>query len=340
MQGVRVAVVGATGAVGREMLEILEQRSFPLKELELVASARSEGRVLRFGGEELRVNDLDKFSFKKTDIVLSSPGASVSREYVSRAVREGAVVVDNTSAFRMEPEVPLVVPEVNSEKIADHKGVVANPNCSTIQLVVALKPLHDAAGIKRVVVSTYQAVSGAGAKAVTQLREQTRAVLDGKDYEADAFPHGIAFNMIPQIDDFLENGYTKEEMKMTDETKKIMGDDSILVSATAVRVPAFRGHSESVNVEFHNPITPGRAREVLEGFPGVKVVDSPAESAYPMPVDCAGRDEVFVGRVRADDSAENCLNMWVVSDNLRKGAALNTVQIAEKLIRGNEQCTR
>ncbi len=335
MEGKRVALVGATGAVGMEMMKILEERNFPLAELVLVASERSEGRLLEFGGEKLEVRDLNKFSFSGIDIVLSSPGAAISRQYAPRAVEEGAVVVDNTSAFRMDPGVPLIVPEVNPEKIKEHSGIIANPNCSTIQLVTALKPLHDAARIKRGVVSTYQAVSGAGVKAVRELDSQTRAFLSGESFEPSAFPHRIAFNMIPQIDVFLDNGYTKEEMKMVWETKKIMGDDSIRVSATAVRVPVFRGHSESVNLEFEKPLSAGGAVEILAGAPGIKVVDSPRESLYPMPVGCEGRDEVFVGRLREDDSVENGLNMWIVSDNLRKGAALNTVQIAEKLARGD-----
>ena len=331
MEGKRVALVGATGAVGREMMKILEERKFPLAELVLVASSRSAGKLIKFAGEELEVHDLDRFSFSGVDIVLSSPGASISRQYVPRAVEEGAVVVDNTSAFRMDPDVPLVVPEVNPEKIKEHRGIIANPNCSTIQLVAALKPLHDAARIKRVVVSTYQAVSGAGTKAVAELESQTKAFLNGESFEPAAFPHRIAFNMIPQIDVFLDNGYTKEEMKMVEETKKIIGDASIRVSATAVRVPVFRGHSESVNLEFERPLSAGEAARILSGAPGIRVVDSPADALYPMPVDCEGRDEVFVGRLRGDDSVENGLNMWIVSDNLRKGAALNTIQIAEKL---------
>ncbi len=332
MREKNLALVGATGAVGFEMMRILEEREFPIGDIALVASERSAGKRLEFAGAELEVRDLNKFSFKDTDIVLSSPGASISRQYVPRAVEEGAVVVDNTSAFRMFPDVPLVVPEVNPEKIKEHKGIIANPNCSTIQLVVALKPLHDAAGIKRIVVSTYQAVSGAGVKAVNELRDQTGAVLRGEEFAPAAFPHRIAFNMIPQIDVFLENGYTKEEMKMVEETKKIMGDDSIRVTATTVRVPVFRGHSESVNLEFEKPLSPEEATRILGGAPGVKVIDSPDESLYPMPLDSEGRDEVFVGRIRADESIENGLNLWVVSDNLRKGAALNTVQIAEKLL--------
>ncbi len=331
MEGKRVALVGATGAVGMEMMRILEDRKFPVAELFPVASARSGGKLLKFAGKELKVHDLEKFSFKGIDIVLSSPGASISRRYVPRAVAEGAVVVDNTSAFRMDAGVPLVVPEVNPEKIREHSGIIANPNCSTIQLVAALKPLHDAAVIKRVVVSTYQAVSGAGVKAVKELEAQTRAFLSGGDLEPSALLRRIAFNLIPQIDVFLENGYTKEEMKMVDETKKIMGDDSIKISATAVRVPVFRGHSESVNLEFKKPLSASRAAEILSRAPGIKVVDSPADSLYPMPADSEGRDEVFVGRLRGDDSVENGLNMWIVSDNLRKGAALNTVQIAENL---------
>ena len=331
MEGKRVALVGATGAVGMEMIKILEQRKIFPSELFMVASGRSEGKTINFAGRGLKVQNLDKFSFRGVDIVLSSPGASISRQYVPRAVEEGAVVVDNTSAFRMDAGVPLVVPEVNPEKIKEHKGVIANPNCSTIQLVVALKPLHDAVRIKRVVVSTYQAVSGAGVKAVTELKDQTAAFLKGETLAPSAFPHRIAFNMIPQIDVFLENGYTKEEMKMVDETKKIMGDDSIRVTATAVRVPVFRGHSESVNIEFEKPLSAARAAEILSKAPGIKLLDSPEKSMYPLPADSEGKDEVFVGRLRADESIGNGLNMWIVSDNLRKGAALNTIQIAEKL---------
>jgi aspartate-semialdehyde dehydrogenase len=331
MAGKNIAVVGATGAVGLEMLKILEERNFAVGQLSLVASKRSEGKSLEFSGREFKVHDLNKFSFRNVDIVLSSPGASVSRQYVPRAVSEGAVVIDNTSAFRLIPDVPLVVPEVNPGKIKEHKGIIANPNCSTIQLVAAIKPIHDSAGIKRIIVSTYQAVSGAGAKAVAELKNQTKAFLKGELFEPSAFPHRIAFNLIPQIDSFLDNGYTKEEMKMVDETKKIMGDDSIKVSATAVRAPVFRGHSESVNLELKNPLSPARAKEILSASPGLKVIDSPADLLYPMPVFSEGRDEVFIGRLRADHTVENGLNMWIVSDNLRKGAALNAIQIAEKL---------
>jgi aspartate-semialdehyde dehydrogenase len=331
MEGKRVALVGATGAVGMEMIKILEQKKISPAELFMVASERSEGKTINFAGRGLKVQNLDKFSFRGVDIVLSSPGASISKKYVPRAVEEGAVVVDNTSAFRMDAGVPLVVPEVNPEKIKEHRGIIANPNCSTIQLVVALKPLHDAVRIKRVVVSTYQAVSGAGVKAVAELKDQTAAFLEGKTLEPSAFPHRIAFNMIPQIDVFLDNGYTKEEMKMVDETKKIMGDDSIRVTATAVRVPVFRGHSESVNIEFEKPLSCARAAEILSNAPGIKLLDSPEKSIYPLPADSEGKDEVFVGRLRQDESISNGLNMWIVSDNLRKGAALNTIQIAEKL---------
>ncbi len=331
MKDYRVAVVGATGAVGREMIKIVAQRNFPVREMKLVASERSKGKLLKFGEDSIEVENLADFSFRETDIVLSSPGASISKQYVPRAVEEGAVVIDNTSAFRMDPDVPLVVPEVNPHAVRRHKGIIANPNCSTIQLVVALKPLHDALRIKRLVISTYQAASGAGTPAVNELMEQSALVLLGKKAEPSVFPHQIAFNVLPHIDVFLENAYTKEEMKLVNETRKIMEDDSIRITATAVRVPVSIGHSESVNIETEKHLTPELARELLRKAPGVIVVDEPSANEYPFPVDAAGKDEVFVGRIRKDESVENGLNMWVVSDNLRKGAALNAVQIAEIL---------
>ncbi len=340
MKKYKVAVVGATGAVGQEMTRIVGERNFPVSEITLVASERSKGKILKFKGENLTVENLSEFSFKGIDIVLSSPGASVSKGYVPRAVEEGAVVIDNTSAFRMDPDVPLVVPEVNPHAISKHKGIIANPNCSTIQLVAVLKPLHDAARIRRLVVSTYQSASGAGAPAMNELKEQTQSILDsaeqalplqGKKAEAKVLPCQIAFNVFPHIDVFLENAYTKEEMKLVDETRKILEDDSIRITATAVRVPVFIGHAESVNIETEKRLTPDEAREILGKAPGVIVVDNPSANEYPVPVSSAGRDEVFVGRIRKDESIEKGLNLWVVADNLRKGAALNAVQIAEIL---------
>ncbi len=329
-----VAVVGATGAVGTEMLRILEERDFPVKELKLLASGRSAGTKLEFRGKKIKVEELKKDSFKGIDVALFSPGASVSAIYAPIAAQAGAVVIDNTSQFRMDKDVPLVVPEVNPHAIAQYKkkGIIANPNCSTIQMVVALKPIHDVAKIKRVVVSTYQATSGAGREAMEELAKQTADLLSGRDIEPSIFPYQIAFNLIPQIDVFLDNGYTKEEMKMINETKKIMEDDSIKVTATTVRVPVFFSHSESVNIETAKKITADEVRKILKKAPGVEVLDDPSNKAYPMPFDAAGCDETFVGRIREDESIKNGINMWIVSDNIRKGAALNAVQIAEIVI--------
>jgi aspartate-semialdehyde dehydrogenase len=327
-----VAIMGATGVVGEELRRILEQRDFPLSSLKLLASSRSAGKQLEFRGEKISVEELKPESFEGVDIVLASAGATISKQFAPEAVKRGAVVVDNTSAFRMEADVPLVVPEVNPHAIERHKGIIANPNCSTIQMVVVLKPLHDVAKIKRVVVSTYQAVSGTGLKAIAEMREQSRALLEGGEYPPKVYPHQIAFNALPHIDVFLDNDYTKEEIKMVNETKKIMEDDSIKITATTVRVPVYRGHSESLNIEFESGLTAERAREILSGAPGVKVVDDPSKNLYPLATDCEGKDETFVGRIRADDTIPHGLNMWVVSDNLRKGAALNTIQIAERLI--------
>ena len=335
MAGLNVAVVGATGAVGAKMMETLEKRSFPIARVKLLASARSVGRKLRFSGEEIAVEELKEDSFEGVDIALFSAGGSRSRQFAPIAARAGCVVVDNSSAFRMDPEVPLVVPEVNAEQVAAHNGIIANPNCSTIQLVMVLKPLHDAARIKRVVVSTYQAVSGAGLRAIEELRNETESVLAGGQYDRQVFPHQMAFNCLPQIpqsDAFLENGYSTEEMKMVNETKKIMGDDSIRVTATTVRVPVFVSHSESVNVETEKKLSADEAREILSKAPGVKVVDDLGRQLYPLATDAAGRDETFVGRIREDLSIDNGLDMWVVADNLLKGAALNAVQIAEELV--------
>src|SRR5512136_951869 len=329
-----VAVAGATGAVGLEMIKTLEQRSFPVGSIKLLASERSVGKELRLNGKPVKVEKLTKDSFKGVQVALFSAGASRSLEFASAAAASGAVVVDNSSAFRMDPEIPLVVPEVNPHAIAQYKkrGIIANPNCSTIQMVVALKPIHDVARIKRIVVSTYQAVSGTGLKAIDELLTQTRAILNSQGVQKKVYPHQIAFNCLPQIDVFLENGYTKEEMKMVNETKKIMEDDSIRVTATTVRVPVFYGHSEAVNIETEKKITPDEVRKILSKAPGVVVVDNPKKFEYPLAINAAGKDETFVGRIREDESIPNGINMWVVSDNIRKGAALNAVQIAEILI--------
>ncbi len=335
MKEYNVAVVGATGAVGRMMVKVLEERNFPIKKLRLFASERSRGVKIPFHGEEIEVEVLSEQKyFSGIDIALFSAGASRSLEYAPRFAADGAVVVDNSSAWRMDPEVPLVVPEVNPHAVEGYrkKGIIANPNCSTIQMVVALKPLYDFSRIKRIVVATYQAVSGAGQKAIQELVDQTKAWCRGEEMPApQVFPHQIAFNCLPHIDVFLDNGYTKEEMKMVNETKKIMEDEGIGVTATTVRVPVFYGHAEAVNIETEEKITAAKARELLASFPGVVVIDEPQEKKYPLQVEIAGRDEVFVGRIREDESIPNGLNLWVVADNLRKGAATNAVQIAELL---------
>ena len=326
-----VAVAGATGAVGRKMLEILEERKFPVATLKALASAKSVGQTLTFNGGPVTVEELNENSFEGVDISLFSAGASVSRQFAPSAVKSGCIVIDNSSAFRMEPDVPLVVPEVNPDAINSNAGIIANPNCSTIQMVVVLKPIHDKFKIKRVVVSTYQSVSGSGQKAIKELQNQIKNLLVGKTAELNVYPHQIAFNCIPHIDIFLDNGYTKEEMKMIDETRKILGDPSIMVSPTTVRVPVFYSHSESINVETLRPINAREVRELLSGMDGIRVTDNPETNEYPLAIDGAGKDEVFVGRIRDDISCKNAINFWVVSDNLRKGAALNAVQIAEYL---------
>ena len=328
-----VAVVGATGAVGNEMIATLEQREFPVGKLRLFASERSEGKSLEFGGKKLPVEALNEDSFKGIDIALFSAGAERSKTWAPVAVQAGCVVIDNSSQWRMDPEVPLVVPEVNPHDLDWHKGIIANPNCSTIQMVVALKPIHDAAKIRRVVVTTFQAVSGTGKKAMDELMQQTADLLNFKNIKCNVYPHQIAFNVLPQIDKFLDNGYTKEEMKMVNETRKIMGDNSIRVTATTVRVPVFRGHSEALNIETEKKLTANQVRELLAKAPGVIVFDAPEKGIYPLPIHCDGKDEVFIGRIREDESIENGINMWIASDNLRKGAALNAVQIAEVLTR-------
>lgn len=333
-KGYAVAVVGATGAVGREMVNILQQRGFPVSELRLLASERSAGKTIPFKGRQLTVDRLDEKSFEGVQIALFSAGASVSMQYAPVAAKAGCIVIDNTSAFRMDPEVPLVVPEVNEHAIGlcKKKRIIANPNCSTIQMVVVLKPIHDAVKIKRVVVSTYQSVSGTGQKAIDELTRQSRAILSSEKVEPSVYPYQIAFNCLPHIDVFLDHGYTKEEMKMITETTKIMEDQSIAVTATTVRVPVYCGHSESVNIETKEKISAAEARELLCRAPGVSVVDDPGSLLYPYPAMAAGKDETFVGRIREDTSIPNGLNLWIVADNLRKGAALNSIQIAECLI--------
>ncbi len=334
--GYKVAVVGATGNVGREMLNILAEREFPVDEIVGLASKRSVGREVSFGEQDIKIEVLDGFDFAGTDIVLSSPGGSVSAKHSPRAARAGAVVIDNTSHFRMEHDVPLVVPEVNPKAIAGYtkRGIIANPNCSTIQMVMALKPLHDLARIKRVVVSTYQSVSGAGKDAMDELFEQTRGVYvnEPKEQRQRNFTKQIAFNVIPHIDVFMDDGMTREEWKMSAETRKIISPD-IEVNATCVRVPVFVGHAESINLEFAKPLSEDQARAALSAAPGVVVVDHRVDEGYVTPAECTGEDMVYVSRIRKDKTVKNGLNLWVVSDNLRKGAALNAVQIAEELIR-------
>ena len=329
-----VAVVGASGAVGDVMIRLLQERKFPVGAIKFLASERSTGRSVTFAGESFSIEPLSPRAFEGVDLVLSSTPASVSKQYSPIAARAGAVVVDNSSAFRMDPDVPLVVPEVNPHDVAKHKGIIANPNCSTIQMVVALKPLHDAFRVRRVVVSTYQSVSGAGQKGLYELQMQTLAYVTGQPSpEPVKFAHPIAFNCVPHIDEFLANGYTKEEMKMVNETRKIMGDDAIDVCPTCVRVPVLYSHSESILVETEGPITPEAAREAWSHAPGLVVVDDPQARQYPLPASAADHDEVFVGRIRQDLNRPNALLFWCVSDNLRKGAATNAVQIAEELLK-------
>jgi aspartate-semialdehyde dehydrogenase len=334
--GVNVAVVGVTGAVGTEMLNVLERRTFPVDTLRPLASSRSAGKDVVFRGEKVAIQELREDSFKGIDIALFSAGGNISKKFVPHAVQSNCVVVDNTSAFRMDEDVPLVVPEVNSYKIADHKGVIANPNCSTIQLVLVLKPLHDAVKIKRVVVSTYQAVSGAGLVAIEELTKESESLLNNREnYARNVFPHQIAFNILPQIPQsnaFMQNGYTEEEMKMINETKKILDDPLFRITTTTVRVPVFRCHSESVNIETQSKVSVVEARDLLSKAEGLIVLDDPNKQLYPLASTAVGKDETFVGRIREDESLENGLNLWIVSDNLLKGAALNAVQIAEKLL--------
>jgi aspartate-semialdehyde dehydrogenase len=331
--GYHVAVAGATGAVGNEMLKILEEQNFPVASLKLLASSRSAGKTLDFRGKSLSVEELREDSFEGVDIALFSAGASTSRKFAPVAAESGCLVIDNSSAWRMDPEVPLVVPEVNPHAVADYrnKGIIANPNCSTIQMVVVLKPIYDTVGIERVVVSTYQAVSGTGKAAMEELSDQTRRLLSLQEVTPEVYPYRIAFNCFPHIGGFLENGYTEEEMKMVHETQKIMEAPEIRISATTVRVPVFYGHSEAVNIQTSRKLSAKEARVLLFQAPGVRVMDNPDERIYPMPLDAAGVNETLVGRIREDISIENGLDLWIVADNIRKGAALNTVQIAELL---------
>ncbi len=336
MKDVNVAIAGATGAVGEALIEILEQREFPVANLHLLASERSEGKRVRFRGKTLVVERLDQFDFSKVQIGLFSAGGSISAEFAPKAAAAGCVVVDNTSHFRYEPDIPLIVPEVNAHRIAEYRNrnIIANPNCSTIQMVVALKPLHDAARITRINVATYQAVSGAGASAVRDLAGQTADLLNAKEIKLGKMPKQIAFNAIPHIDVFQDNGYTKEEMKMVWETRKILEDEQIQVNPTCVRVPVFYGHSEAVHIETEKKLTAAEARDLLREAPGVEVLDDPAHNGYPTAVtNGSGTDPVFVGRIREDISHPRGLDLWVVADNVRKGAALNSVQIAELLLK-------
>lgn len=332
MKSYNVAVVGATGAVGQTMIKILQERNFPVKRILPLASARSNGHSVEFRGEKIKVEEAMPSAFEGIDIALFSAGNEVSMKLAPEAVKRGAVVIDNSSAFRMAPEVPLVVPEVNPGDIHRHKGLIANPNCSTIQMVVVLKPIHEKARIKRVVVSTYQAVSGTGVDAIEELKLQSKKILSGDKPEPRVYPYPIAFNVLPHIDVFDDTGYSMEEWKMVRETKKIMGDESIAVTATTVRVPVFNCHSEAVNIETVEKLTADGARSILSQAPGVKVVDDPQKRIYPLPKDVSGQNDVFVGRIREDFSIPCGLNLWIVADNLRKGAAYNAVQIAEYMV--------
>jgi len=332
MEGFHVAIVGATGLVGREFIKVLEQRNFPMRSIRLLASDRSAGTKLYVKHEQVEVEETTAHSFEEVDIALFSAGAEISNHFSPIAARAGAVVVDNSSAFRMDTNVPLVVPEVNADDIKEHKGIIANPNCSTIQMVVAIYPLHKVDPIKRIIVDSYQSASGIGSAAMEELVDQSKLALEGREVVPHLFPHQIAFNVLPEIDLFMDNAYTKEEWKMVEETQKIMHAPEIAISATCVRVPVSIGHSEAIHIEFSRPMSPQEARQILAEAPGVRVQDDPGISLYPHPWSAAGTDDVFVGRIRKDASHERGLAMWVVSDNIRKGAALNTVQIAETMI--------
>ena len=328
-----VAVLGATGAVGQEMMKILAERNFPVGKLIPLASARSAGKTLKFKGEDVTIQEACDSAFEGVDIVLGAAENDIAQKFAPAIVKAGAVFVDNSSAFRLDPKVPLIVPEINPEDVSWHSGIIANPNCSTIQMLVALKPIHDAVGIKRIVVSTYQAVSGTGQKGLEELERQTRDLFNMREPENKVYPYRIAFNVLPHIDVFLENDYTKEEMKMVNETVKIFNDPTVKVTATCVRVPVFYCHAESVNIETHKKMTAKECRILLSQAPGVRVFDNPREKMYPMPAYCVGDDETYVGRIREDETIENGLNLWIVADNVRKGAALNAVQIAEELLK-------
>jgi len=332
MKYYNVAVVGATGAVGEEMTQILEQRNFPVNRVSLYASYRSTGREYIYKGERIRVEELKDNSFQGIDIALFSGGDDVSKHFAPLAVQAGTVVIDNGKYYRMDPNVPLVVPEVNPQDVHQHQGIIANPNCSTIQMVVALKPIYDAVGINKVICSTYQSVSGTGKEAIAELKEQTKAIALNKEYMISVYPHQIAFNALPHIGSFDEDGYTSEELKLRNETRKILHAYHIAVSATTVRVPVYRAHAEDVHIETQKKISPEEARELLSNFPGIKVIDQPDQCRYPLSLNAEGKDEVFVGRIRKDLVFNPGLVMWVVADNLRKGAALNAVQIAELLV--------
>ena len=333
MRACSIAVVGATGAVGQELLKILEERSFPASSVRLFASSRSAGTRLRLFNQEVAVEEATPDCFQETEIVFFAAGTGVSRSLAPEAAKGGAVVVDKSSAWRMDPAVPLVVPEVNPEDIGEHQGIISSPNCSTIVMLMALAPLHRTNSLKRVIVDTYQSASGAGGRGITELLQQARDILDEREPQHATFPHPLAFNVVPQVEEFAENDYTTEEMKMQDETRKILHLPELPVSATCVRVPVPIAHSEAVHVELTYPMTPEEARELLSGFPGVRVVDSPAHKGYPLARDAAGKDDVFVGRIRRDMALENGLSLWTVGDNLRKGAALNACQIAEEALR-------
>jgi len=329
----KVTIVGATGAVGREFLKVLENRNFPVTSLTLLASEKSEGKKLQFKGEQVPVTRLSANSFGGSEIAFFSAGSQISREFAPSAVSAGAIVIDNSSAFRLEPDVPLVVPEVNPETLKNHKGIIANPNCATILLVVAVAPIHRRAGIRQIIVATYQAVSGTGYRAIEELRRQVSAIERSEPVVREVYPHQIAFNLFPHVDDFLESGYTKEEIKMTNETRKILTDESIKISATCVRVPVYRAHSEAVHLSLGKRITADEARQILKTAPGVKLLDSPDENIYPTPLTASGTYFTYVGRIREDIALENGLALWVVGDQLLKGAALNAVQVAELLIK-------
>ena len=332
MNGLRIAVVGATGAVGGVLLEVIAERGLPVDQIRLCASERSWGRNLTFQGRDIEIEPVTTDLLSQVDVVFIAAGSGISRQVAPIAVDQGAFVIDKSSAFRMDPDVPLVVPEVNGDDLADHRGIVSTPNCSTTQLVMALKPLDDANPIARAIVDTYQSVSGTGAAAMDELRRQSAGILNGGVAEPDQYPHQIAFNVLPQVETFLDNGYTTEEMKMVEETRKIMHRPDLPVSATCARVPVMVSHSEAVHVEFERPMSPGQVSEILSDAPGVEVVDEPGATIYPMPIDAEGRDPVYVGRIRRDVSHPNGIAMWLVSDNLRKGAALNAVQIAEQVL--------